>query len=1245
MALPVTITGISTAIGPVGPFKSSGGNYYFFGRASSPNTTLQAFKSTAPDTSWASIATKTGFTSSINWISGCQVGDIIHLCVSDGTGPTAVVYKYQTFDMSSDTFVTAETISAAADTRTNAALAAYYSSIVVRSTGEVVVHIQVARISAFAQTAYRRRTGVNTWSAATAVSATGTDCINPLAVLGASDRLHFLWFNNTNTHQRHLTAANVLGTAASTGATTAVLGVSSRDDAGTIRCVGHATASAIYWSSADNPTVTNVALTAGAPARSANTAGVFYALYRNTADSDLYIKTSSDNGATWGTATLAMAGTVALPDSNISKNQSIYTRGAATVFPFVVNDNATLKYNEYTVSVGDVTGTLGATETADSAAFAGSVPLLESLVQKNGGTVLTSASIVTSLPGATTAGNTILIFAQGAGTITTPSGFVSRSPQVQSQGFYLFEKLVASGDATDTPTLTMSGAYTATWQIAEYRNITAFDTSSGNIASGTANGVWNTPVIVPASGNKRIVAFVGGSRSGVAGNTWTGTNPSGWINGFIGQQSDQTNGAPSPASQDALAGGFADYLAAAAGGGFGTGASLINTSGASNPASIIAAYTTTDVPAPPAGPVFRSHTQINYASRTDTTVNAPAGLTDDDILLLSMFFGNSTQGALPTPTWPTGFTEIDSTEVAQGGLAFWGKFRVAWKRASGEGSSYTITHATSSTNVMLAAYSNCIATGSPIDVYSKRWGSAVAGGDAQSNIAIASSVTTTVDNTKLVFSSHDWDGTGALSPPAGMTERYDSLVYVADEDRPSAGVTGSRQHSTGGTNPWSAFLIALKPAVVAGGDVTGDLAATEAADAAAFTGSTPAVTVYTPSPALTLSETNAAMNFRVTVQLSVASNGSLQVRFKAGTGGALNIDGASFGKWDGTAFSSVNHNMTTAPFRLTFAGGSNTTTISANSTVTSDLIAHPGVTLGAGDWVTVVFYVSSGYEAYNLNSSTATSWFKTAGGDQSQTQNPSGYNASGGGQPGDATGKNYSVDLVETNVAVAGDVTGTLEATEASDAAAFVAGIVATGTFAATEGADSAVFSGGIYGTGTLAATEAGDTAALAGAVTWLGTLAATEAARYRQHVGRHLRHGRARDDRSVGYCIGHRHCPLAGNAGSNRDRRQRQLRRRYLRHRHFGGDRAGRRRYLRRRHLRHGYAGRDRSRGRRHLRRRDSCHRQFGGDRSAGCVRGCWRCRVGPQRQSGGHRGRRYRVGRRDSHGDCRDAGGNRDQ
>jgi hypothetical protein len=302
---------------------------------------------------WASIASKTGFTTGVQNISAYQDGNVIHMCITDGA-TTSINHKYQTFDMTTDTFVTAETINSALNTQTSASANAYGTAIVVRSAGEVVVHYQAARISTFAQTAYRRRTGVATWAAAVAVSTTGVNAINPFVVLGAADMLHLLWFNSTNTVQRHLTAANALGTAGSISGATATVQDVATLVATTPNFVGLTAAGAFRWTSGSNPTVTNAAVTLGTPVRAADVDGVFYALYRESADSDLYIKTSSDNGATWGSAVSAFVGTVGAFPNTLSINQSIYTRGGRKVFPYIVNDNGIQYYNEYTIPLPSV---------------------------------------------------------------------------------------------------------------------------------------------------------------------------------------------------------------------------------------------------------------------------------------------------------------------------------------------------------------------------------------------------------------------------------------------------------------------------------------------------------------------------------------------------------------------------------------------------------------------------------------------------------------------------------------------------------------------------------------------------------------------------------------------------------------------------------------------------------------------------------------------------------------------------
>lgn len=213
-------------------------------------------------------------------------------------------------------------------------------------------------------------------------------------------------------------------------------------------------------------------------------------------------------------------------------------------------------------------------------------------VQKNSGTTSLSASIVPTLGVATTAGNTILIFANGAGTITTPSGFTSRSPQVNIQGLYLFEKLVASGTSADTPTLTMSGAYNATWQIAEYSGLTAFDVSSGNNSGQVAGGSKPTPSITPTTGARTLVAFMGVTGSSASITTFASGDPQSWTNSFTGQDSSARLGGGG-AGNDSMVGGWAQQLGVTGNGvtTFSTAATFTPTGGTGAPATIIASYT------------------------------------------------------------------------------------------------------------------------------------------------------------------------------------------------------------------------------------------------------------------------------------------------------------------------------------------------------------------------------------------------------------------------------------------------------------------------------------------------------------------------------------------------------------------------------------------------------------------------------------------------------------------------------
>ena len=240
-------------------------------------------------------------------------------------------------------------------------------------------------------------------------------------------------------------------------------------------------------------------------------------------------------------------------------------------------------------------------------------------VQRNSGTTNGVTTITPTLPGATTAGNSIVLMVSSAGTLSTPAGFTSRSPQVNMQGCYLFDKLVASGNATDTPSLTQGGAYNATWLIAEYSGITAFKTSNGNNSGFVSNGSISGASVTPTAGNVLLVAYMGLSNPNAA-QTFAAGDPQSWTNSFTGEQSILRTGTAG-AGRDSMAAGWATRQVAANGStAYSTAASFTSTSGTGAPHQIISAYAHSTGPTaytmPAVNGVLTASGQVNKLARS-----------------------------------------------------------------------------------------------------------------------------------------------------------------------------------------------------------------------------------------------------------------------------------------------------------------------------------------------------------------------------------------------------------------------------------------------------------------------------------------------------------------------------------------------------------------------------------------------------------------------------------------------------
>ena len=361
MTLPITITwtDIDLTLPLVGPFKGSTGNYYVFGACDTNTRRLHAHKSADPSTSWISGA-EIAITN--NWptryMSGYQVGDIVHIIIGTSGSATLNDTRYFTFNLATENWVVTNEAISVNHSQTGAYGVKNDVSLVVRSNGEVVALFNGAHTKTSGNFCtriyYSRRTGTNTWTAATLIEAAAADeKYWGRAVLGAGDIVHCFWADATGglTDHRSLSAANALQTVTPYTAVFGQTNVISYPSGGVtkVNVVANSSNSG-YFDSANVPTLnSNTTTTFGTVVRLFNDGSTIYALYREATTSDLYIKSSTDFGATWSTGVAVFVGTVGAAWSTLSLDGKIYQRGSDIVIPYVVNDNGTLKYNEYLV--------------------------------------------------------------------------------------------------------------------------------------------------------------------------------------------------------------------------------------------------------------------------------------------------------------------------------------------------------------------------------------------------------------------------------------------------------------------------------------------------------------------------------------------------------------------------------------------------------------------------------------------------------------------------------------------------------------------------------------------------------------------------------------------------------------------------------------------------------------------------------------------------------------------------------
>lgn len=230
----------------------------------------------------------------------------------------------------------------------------------------------------------------------------------------------------------------------------------------------------------------------------------------------------------------------------------------------------------------------------------------------------------------------------------------------------------------------------------------------------------------------------------------------------------------------------------------------------------------------------RSFSDTTYASRTNTTITAPTGIQNGDILIIHFCTGQGSS-SVPTVTPPSGFSVIPGPtfpiQINDG--SFWVCNWTWYKVASSESGNYTVTHATLSTQAYMVACSGAD-TSTPFgqnETSDQQNAIGNNGGGVNFSVTTAPSITTTRNGCLITFISQDWgDGANNLTGPTGYTKRFgetgvSGILYAADLAQASAGATGAQTITnnswmgasgtpTTNTDPWAGFLIAVQPPVV-----------------------------------------------------------------------------------------------------------------------------------------------------------------------------------------------------------------------------------------------------------------------------------------------------------------------------------------------------------------------------------------------------------------------------------------------
>jgi hypothetical protein len=291
------------------------------------------------------------------------------------------------------------------------------------------------------------------------------------------------------------------------------------------------------------------------------------------------------------------------------------------------------------------------------------------IIQDAAGTTVSGTTHAVTLPGGTTAGNTIIVFGSagsGLDTFDAPTGtgwVLDASNSVGAQ----VSRLSNVGAGATTWTFTTAGANVTAWYVAEVSGLDLVDPKDASITASAAPANGGTmSATTPMTAGRSTIAFAGWSTAADAGLTHTW---SAWTNGFVER---------AEASGSGLQGMAVAFAAATDTQAWSTTATIATADPSSNAGAVIVAYREAGTPI--VTPLF-----LMAGMEWGTHGGAGQGVTNGSLGLWN-------SSLAPTGTWGTNYLiQAGSARASAFGLRIVQAGAAAFVRFGTPSSSYIYT--------------------------------------------------------------------------------------------------------------------------------------------------------------------------------------------------------------------------------------------------------------------------------------------------------------------------------------------------------------------------------------------------------------------------------------------------------------------------------------------------------------------------------------------------------------------------